>query len=125
MITETNYTDRLLDIVPEFKADYESYLEEMDGEILGHPLMGDLYRFAKRAHDMGNYALFNQVVDFVNEAAQSPDEYIREIVHASFMEHVPSSSIEDEIKPLLNSEAKAMYQAIVTWKPEPDIQLAS
>jgi hypothetical protein len=125
MLTKDNYIATLLAVVPEFEPVYQEHLADNEGELLTHVLFGDLFDFALTAHQEGNSNLLVRIIRFINQVAGEGDEDMTEVAHVSFMEYVPSSPINEVIQPLLNEATATMYQQIVTWKPEPDVRLAS
>jgi hypothetical protein len=107
--------DSLLEQVPEFKPTYDEHLADYDG-LLPHVLMGELFVFASDAYARGEIVLLARIVNFINWAASSGDDDVRNVVHASFIEEVPHSSLDEVVRPLLNDAAKKMYQAVLDYE---------
>lgn len=117
MITQQNYVGKLLCTVPEFTPTYNEHIVAMEGELLGHPLFGELFHYTMQQYEAGNIETVNRVLVFINQAAQSEDDYITELVHVSFVEYIAGYEATDYFKEQLRDEALAMYEQIINWKP--------
>lgn len=124
MITRTNVVDHLIKQIPEFKVAYNEHLHDNFGEVLLHPLFADLTRFAiamyrssERSSEESSDSseTFERILDFIEEAAQSKDEMVVELVQLSFMENLHQAgpdytAIEARLRPTSHQLLEAVGQ---------------
>jgi hypothetical protein len=107
------FFEGLADRVPEFAVVRDEFVRTF-GEVIPHPLMGDLERFvAQRSHDP---RLVDAVLGYLEEWMNSYDEYIVELISVSFLEGMdPSEPTYDVLRsrmgPLLLAEL-AKYRGL-------------
>jgi hypothetical protein len=70
---------------------FQEHLEDQEGEVLPHLFVADLWRWIEARSpwdDMEPSELLTQILAFL-EAAVSRDDEVAEVIHASFLEHLP------------------------------------
>lgn len=114
MITHENVVDELNRRIPEFKEVYNEHLNDNYGEVLHHPLFADLTRFTiavyRSSVEAGGDSLqssntFDRILGFIEDAAQSGDEGVAELVQLSFLENLHQTgpyywAIRSRLKPV-------------------------
>ena len=80
--------------LPEFKAAVDQHLADNFGELLLHPLFGDLSRFVLAAHERGDSDLVLRSLGFLEDAFRNGDEYVENLVTVSFVENIGPSNEE-------------------------------
>lgn len=78
--------ERLVERVPQFRPIYEEHKADNEGDVLAHLLWGDLTRFVFSAWAAGDLQTVDAVVAFNEEAIQSDDPEVRNLVKDSFVE---------------------------------------
>jgi hypothetical protein len=76
---------------PALEGLLQEHLDDQEGEILPHLFMADLERWMEQelARPGGEPTeLVGQILDFL-EAAVRRDDEVAELIHASFLEHLP------------------------------------
>lgn len=81
------FVERLVDEVPQTAGLVTEHLEDNDGELLLHLLMGDLLRFAVSAFQANDTLTASKVLGLVDQALRDGDEYVQNAVAVSFVEH--------------------------------------
>lgn len=107
MIDSKNYIGALLLAVPEFDAVYQEHIK-FYGQRLDHPLFGELFRFMTAAYDRSDIDLVVRIVEFINQAAESKDKSLLEMLQLSFIQYLPNAEILALLKPMLNPQASQM-----------------
>jgi hypothetical protein len=73
--------------IPEFAPHIEEHIADL-GEVLPHPLFGDLTRFIEEAWTEGNTELVSRCLWWLEHALTAGDEETKNLVRASFVENV-------------------------------------
>jgi hypothetical protein len=100
------FFEGLVDRVPEFAAVRDEFVRTF-GEVIPHPLMGDLGRFvAERVQDL---RIVDAVLGHLEEWMSFQDEYIVELISVSFLEGMDPSEptynvLKSRMGPLLLTE---------------------
>jgi|HubBroStandDraft_6_1064221.scaffolds.fasta_scaffold618815_1 hypothetical protein len=90
----------MLDLVPEFRGEYEDWLELLE-EPLNHILLGSLVSFAEKqwqaAQTPGSPArdVLWRVSQFMEQLAGSEDEKVQNLLHVSYLEGLINSGADD------------------------------
>jgi hypothetical protein len=79
--------DSLREAVPEFESAIDEHIAD-NGEVLQHPLFGDLTRFVVAAHERGDDELVRRCLAFLELALLSDDDRLNNLVAVSFIENV-------------------------------------
>lgn len=128
-VTYDNVIEQLITHVPEFEAAYKRHLEENDGELLSHPLFADLLRFTvdeyrlstepSISNSSSSNDVFRRVLNFVEDAAQSRDERVGELVRQSFLENLDQAGRDYEaIRVRLGpTSRKLLAETEEGWRP--------
>ena len=69
----------------------QEHLDDQEGEVLPHLFVADLERWIEAEvlrHDGQPSELATKIIDFLETAVQRDDE-VAELIHTSFLEHVP------------------------------------
>ena len=107
MITKVNFTDVLLERIPEFADTYQEHLTRYD-KVLLHVLFGDLSDFVAAAYERDQKDLVARVIDYINDAAISTDDNIRGMAQVSFLMHLPRFTGYEFMRSKLNDEARRL-----------------
>ncbi len=95
-ITYENIATQLVQRVPEFSGVYQEHLKEC-GQTLPHVLFGDLVEFTIAAYRAlskpdprfrNAHRVLMAIVDFIEEAANSEDKKVIDLLLTSFMENL-------------------------------------
>jgi hypothetical protein len=111
--------DALRKEIPEFGPSIEEHISDNFGEILPHPLFGDLTRCIEEAWREGNTELVWRCLSWLEHVLIAGDEKIKNLVAASFVENVGPWDPEKEQfirqwPTALREEAKRQKD----WKPQ-------
>ena len=92
----------------------QEHLDNQDGEVLPHLFIADLERWMEAEivrNDAEPAELMTQILEFL-EAAVRRDDEVAEVIHASFLEHLPRPGEPGaEIRALLGSAlSKRLHQ---------------
>jgi hypothetical protein len=110
--------DALRKEIPEFDPSIEEHISDNFGEVLPHPLFGDLTRFIEEAWSEGNTEVVSRCLSWLEHALTTGDARVKNLVAVSFVENVGPWDPEKArfIKkwpPALREEAKRQKD----WKP--------
>jgi hypothetical protein len=91
----------------------QEHLKDQEGEILPHLFMADLERWIEAELEWkggGPTELIKQILDFLEEAVGRDDE-VAEVIHASFLEHLPrpgerGAQIREKLGPALTERLR-------------------
>lgn len=67
---------------------FEEHLKDQDGEVLPHLFMADVERWAEDALTTSPEAV-KRVLVCIEDEYNGPDDDVREVIAASFLEHLP------------------------------------
>jgi hypothetical protein len=93
MMTRDEAAARLVEVLPEFRSELEAAIEYDEGDLLLHPLMGDLARFYMR--ERGDADLRRRYWRVVEELAANGDDGVNNAVHVSLIEWFAWGSPEE------------------------------
>ena len=96
MITQDSFIDNLVAVVPEAAETVRGHLDDQEGELLIHLLMADLLRLTVRVFGDGREDVARHLLEFVDRCLGEGDEYVRNAVSVSFVEHYGFGSDEPE-----------------------------
>lgn len=106
------FTGCLVYRLPGLEGLFQEHLDDQEGEVLPHLFMADLERWieAEVARDGKPSRLIEEILDFL-EAAVRRDDEIAELIHASFLEHLPrpgepGAEIRDRLGPALTERLR-------------------
>ncbi|KRB75113.1 hypothetical protein ASE01_17290 [Nocardioides sp. Root190] len=85
-LTAPEFVSRLSSRVPESSATLREHLDEQEGELLLHLLVGDLRRLALAWFGEGKTDALARLLDEVDTALREGDEYVENAVAVSFVE---------------------------------------
>ena len=103
-LTRQTVIPELLAEIPEFIPVYEEHMVDYD-EVIPHVLMGDFVRFLFDAYrksqtDHANSQhwqhLINRILGLMERAIGSSDEYVENLISASFVENLSPSEEQDK-----------------------------
>lgn len=103
MSTE-GFVDGLREAVPMTRSLVDENIEEYDGEVLLHPLVSDVLRFAIASFERGDEAVTASLLDYVDLVLRTGNDQVENAIAVSFVEE---SEWWDP----------AMQAFIVTWPP--------
>ncbi|MCL5677168.1 MAG: hypothetical protein M1602_04770 [Firmicutes bacterium] len=120
-----NVVSLLLLKVPEFRAAYEELTSWAGKDVGQHVVFGALFEFTVgqgrivTSHDdTGAEAegVVSKVLRFIEEAAASNDEHVRNLIQVSFMEHLqPTVSVHEYIRERLGPQSSKLLKAAESW----------
>jgi hypothetical protein len=113
--TALAFFDRLISGVPEIGAVRDEFIREFD-EVIPHILMADIRRFvAERAQDA---RFVDAVLGYLEEGMGSQDEYVVELISASFLENMdPSEPSYDALSSRMGPRLRAqLARSRVLWE---------
>ena len=96
MITQDGFVHNLVAVVPEAAETDRGHLDDQEGELLIHLLMADLLRLTVRVFGDGREDVARRLLEFIDRCLSEGDEYVRNAVSVSFVEHYGSGSDEPE-----------------------------
>jgi hypothetical protein len=117
-ITYANLASELLRQVPEFDGAYQEHLEEY-GELVPSVLLGSLFDFAVEIQRLGRTGhwqrdpqeLLMQTVDFLEDAGNSADPRVVDLVLTGFLENLdPNNPDHEAIASLLKPKSQQLLQ---------------
>jgi hypothetical protein len=122
MITRDNVIDQMLKQIPEFGGIYKEHLEDNYDEVLHHPLFAELARFAidmyRSSRELPEESrpdddVFERIVSFVEDAVESTDERVVELVQLSFLENLhQAGSYYEAIRSQLGPGSSQLLEAV-------------
>ena len=89
------------------------HLEGHEGEVLPHPFMADVERWAESALQRGATEDLADLMEQLEAEFNGLDEEVREVIAASFLEHLPSpgasgSELRDLVGPACAKQLRAI-----------------
>jgi len=110
--------DLLRKEIPEFALTIEDHIS-FYGEVLAHPLFGDLTRFIEQALSEGNIELVSRCLSLLEQVLIVGDDQSKNLVAVSFVENVgpwdpPKTEFIKRWPPALREEAKRQKD----WGPQ-------
>ena len=91
----------------------EEHLVDQEGEVLPHLIMADVERWARTALRQGKHQEVQQVLEHLEEEFRGPDDDVREVISASFLEHLPRPGSPDaELRDLVGPACFEQLQRI-------------
>jgi hypothetical protein len=126
MLTYDNIFNNVLEKVPSFAPIYDEHIKDND-ELLHHVLMGDitryairLYREGRKKRDSRSHETLDTILQLLEEAIQSPDANLQELVALSFVENLGQADDDyDGIRALLKPALLKRLRAFESWRPNP------
>lgn len=111
-LTKASVVPALIAAAPELQPVLDEHLEDMSGELLPHLLFGDLTRYVTAAHGQGSGERVNRILQFLEDAIQNGDQYVKDLVAVSFIENIgvwepEMASLVAALPPALRQEARA------------------
>jgi len=80
----------------------EEHLVDQEGEVLPHLFMADVERWVEVALHQGRRPDVERVLEQLEEEFNGPDDDVREVISASFLEHLPRpGSSGDELRDMV------------------------
>jgi hypothetical protein len=109
----------LLTAVPEFRSHYEEHLRDNNDELLLHPLLADLARFAVDAQRAGDQEGVKRVLAAAERLLADGDESTQELVAVSFVEHLGAETEpgEHEVVAMFPAGLAAELKRQREWRP--------
>lgn len=109
--------ERLVTAVPEFRPALAEHVADY-AEVLQHLLFGDLTRFTLAAHEAGDSAIVNRVLDFLATEWEAGDVSVQELIAVSFVENVgPWEERQQRFISTWPRSLRAEAQRQRDWKP--------
>lgn len=91
----------------------EEHLVDQEGEVLPHLFMADVERWAEAALQSGQRGDVEQVLEQLELEFNGPDDDVREVISASFLEHLPRPGApEAELRDMVGTACAEMLQRI-------------
>jgi hypothetical protein len=123
-ITYDNVIQCLIEKIPEFKPIYEEHIDQNDGEVLNHVLMGDLVRFTEGVCSSISASptsitkeLLQRIVDFLEEAISSDDSIVVEMINVSFLENLHQLKTRENYELLKQKMGKETLKHLAIVEP--------
>lgn len=80
----------------------QEHLVDQEGEVLPHLFMADVERWAESSLQQGLRLDVERVLEQLEEEFNGPDDEVREVISASFLEHLPRvGSSGDELREMV------------------------
>ena len=108
----------LLAAVPEFRPDVEEHLRDND-ELLLHPILANLARFAVTAQRAGDEEVVDRVLAAAEHLLIDGDDLTQELVAVSFVEHLGAETEpgEHEVGARFPAALAAELKRQRDWRP--------
>ena len=126
MLTYDNIFNNVLEKAPGFAPIYDEHIKDND-EVLHHVLMGELttyaiklYRTGHKERDDRSRETLDAILDLLEQAIQSPDGNLQELVAVSFVENLGRADEDyDGMRALLRPALLKQLKAFESWQPNP------
>lgn len=119
--TFSTIVSQLVARFPELQPLYDENYDDENGKILSHPFFGDLTQYiTELSHHDDKKTQLKNIINFLEEAMNSPDELVKDLIVASFIENLERddpgfNTIKAMFGPALQ---KALY-VYDNWRPDP------